>query len=312
VHPRGQDGSLTNRFGFLGVDSVMAGKGISFDGMNEAGFTVSLHTMRMAEYERPDPQKLALRLEKVVPWLLGQFDSVAAAAEGLANVSVVSGSLTRELFAHWALADAQGNSAVLEYVGGRRTLHTNDVRVMTNDPDYLWHVKNLNMYVGLSPQVPNANDGIAVKTAIGEVPQVWSQGFNLAALPGDASPASRFVRLFYLRQYAVTQVPIASTDDAMVLATGLLNNVFIPKGTSAPMQPAMGKDVFDFTQWALLKLPAQRRLLFRGYRDMTWQQVNLSQVDWTQGSSVPVSDGSLGIQDVTANFRPRAAAEQVI
>ena len=48
---------------------------------------------------------------------------------------------------HWAVQDAAGAMVVLEYVGG--ALHVHDaarVGVLTNDPEYEWHLKNLNQY----------------------------------------------------------------------------------------------------------------------------------------------------------------------
>lgn len=306
VHPRGPDGNFTNQYGYVSLDPI-AGPDFRSDGMNEAGLTMSLQTMRMAEYQKADPHKTNLRIDQVLPWLLGHCASVSDVELALANISVVSGGLGMEDFIHWSVADAQGYSVVLEYVSGQRMIHTNDVRVMTNDPDYPWHLKNLNMYVGLTPHTPSANKDITIQTAVGTVPQVWSQGFNLAALPGDFSPASRFVRMFYLRQYAMLQYPLTSVDDTIVLATGLLNNVFIPRGTVATMNGQSSQEAFDFTQYALIKIPKQGRLLFRSYRDMSWRQIDLKKVDFSRKGAVPVSDGSIGIQDVTGKLHGSAS-----
>mmetsp|Transcript_20197 Transcript_20197/g.63452 ORF Transcript_20197/g.63452 Transcript_20197/m.63452 type:complete len:392 (+) Transcript_20197:1-1176(+) len=323
LHPRGADPSgLENRYGYVSIDAYMSGDPktadpagtvisdgmkeaglLISDGMNEAGLSVSLHTMRMARYQEPDPAKASLLFLSVVPYLLGHFDCVDAARQGLANVSVTAGSYGPGDFVHWAVADAHGKSAVFEYVDGTLQVHSNDVRVMTNDPDYQWHVKNLNMYVGLSPGVPNANAGLEVATEVGPVPKVWSQGFNLNGLPGDLSPASRFVRVFYLRRYAETREPVQSVDDAIVLATGLLNNVFIPRGSVAPMQPPTSALDYDFTQYGLLKIPAQRRLLFRTYRSMAWKEIDLKSLAWDTSKSMPLSDGTLDIEDVTGKMR---------
>mmetsp|Transcript_34491 Transcript_34491/g.98983 ORF Transcript_34491/g.98983 Transcript_34491/m.98983 type:complete len:373 (+) Transcript_34491:87-1205(+) len=304
LHPRGEELlGERGRLGYVGVEAETQSVNLVSDGMNEAGLSVSLHTMRMAKYQEPDPTKASVLFLAIVPWLLSRADSVDAARRALANVSVTAGALGPDDFAHWAVADVEGKSVVVEYVNGVLEIHPNDVRVMTNDPDYQWHLKNLNMYVGLGPNAPNENQDLAVKTELGLVPQVWSQGFNLLGLPGDLSPASRFVRMFYLRQYAERHDPVASTDDAIVLATGLLNNVFIPRGTVAPMKPARSAADYDYTQYALVKIPAQRRLLFRSYRSMAWKEVDLSSLSWDEAKSMPLSDGGLGIEDVTGKFR---------
>jgi len=305
VHPRGPDGRFSNRYGFLGLEATVGGLAgpVVSDGMNEAGLTLSAHTMRTAEYGVAEPDRMPVTIFEVIPWALGQFSSVAEVAAGLENVSVVPfQGATQEDFVHWAIADAAGNSAVLEYVAGKRVLRRNDVRVMTNDPDFSWHLTNLNMYVGLTPLKPSGNAAITVNTEIGKVPQIWSHGFNLLGLPGDTSPASRFVRLFYLRQYAQLAEPVSSVDDAMVLATGLLNNVFILRGIVAPLNGLTNVGSYELTSWGLLKIPSQRRFLFRSYRNMAWREVDLSKLRWDQRRSIPVDDGTLGIQDVTGQL----------
>lgn len=313
VHPRGPDVAFTNKYGFVGLDATPWGW-VTSDGLNEAGLTISEHTMRSAQYQEWEPGKEIVRIDQFCAWALGRFATIDELAAGLDNTSVVSGELaSREDFLHWAIADATGASAVLEFVGGKRVLHANAVRVMTNDPEFSWHLNNLNNYVGLTPLPPTNNADIGIETSeVGVVPQVWSHGFNLLGLPGDFSPASRFVRLFYLRQYAVHAEPVASVDDAIVLATGLINNVFIPRGSVAPMKRrASGIHSYELTQFALVKIPAQRRLLFRSYRNMAWREVDLGKVQWNERKSVPVEDGTLGIQDVTGRLGTPAVVEFV-
>lgn len=314
LHPRGQDADRRNRFAYLSFETAVPSPFQVSDGMNEAGLTVSQHTMRTAEYQdHSAPEtKMEVSIMNVTQWMVGSFDTVAAVVKKLPSVRVTSGVVPSDAFVHWAIADAQGNSVVLEYVGGQPVVHNNTVRVMTNDPDFHWHLRNLNMYVGLTPDIPSANTPFQVGTEAGAVPQIWSQGFNLLGLPGDMSPASRFVRLFYLRAYATYRDPITSVDDAIVLTTGLLNNVFIPRGTVATMTPASSAPAYDATLYGLIKIPSQRRVLFRGYRNMVWQSIDLTKVQWEGGRrSMPVWDGTLGIQDVTSNFEQDAPAIQV-
>lgn len=68
------------------------------------------------------------------------------------------------------------------------------------------------------------------------------------------------------------RTPVTSSDDAIVLATAVINSVFIPKGVIAPFSDEPTNDL-ESTEFALVKLPQERRVLFRGYRDIHWQQV---------------------------------------
>ena len=141
---------------------------------------------------------------------------------GLAAVRVVNPLKTllpSWMRSHWAARDAAGNSAVLEYLDGELRVHDNGaVGVLTNDPDWNWQVTHLNQFASLSPDWPGANAAIEVGTEVGTVPAPVGHGLNLGGLPGDFSPPSRFVRMFFLRSYAHLNRPPATRRDALALA----------------------------------------------------------------------------------------------
>src|SRR5699024_1112390 len=51
---------------------------------------------------------------------------------------------------HYAVHDAQGQSLVIEFHHGQRTIYDNPVGVLTNAPQFSWHLTNLNNYTYLS------------------------------------------------------------------------------------------------------------------------------------------------------------------
>ena len=126
-------------------------------------------------------------------------------------------------------------------------------------------------------------------------------------MPGDFSPPGRFVRLFYLRQYAMLRAPPTSLNESIGLAIGLLSNVFINQGTVASEKPTTP---LELTQYSVLKLSAARQFLFRDYASSRWKLVRLSELDFTPAQpagapsrSMPVTDGTLGVEDVTSQLR---------
>jgi len=300
VHSRGQGGG---KYGFVGVDCFQYLGFLNFtaEGMNEMGLTVSAQTLVESEYEAlnvTDPAVDVISFE-VVPRVLAFCRDVGEALVYLEAHRVVGPG--GEAGGHWALADAAGRSVVVEYLQGRRVVYENTPRVLTNGPSLDWHWRNLNTYVSLSPHYPHENDFLSVGTSVGAVPRPIGHGWNLFGLPGDSSSPSRFAQLFYLRGYSMRKAAPRSTDDAIVLATGILNRVFIPFGTVAADEKNLNESP-EYTPWAVLKIPAERRFLFRGYRDLVWRQVNLSAVDFgvPAGDAVawPIERGSLGIEDV--------------
>ncbi|CAJ1340128.1 unnamed protein product [Effrenium voratum] len=262
--PRGKDG----KFGFVGPMSHLSLPGPEytclFDGLNEAGLSVSAHYFAEAVYEEPAPGRQQIIAKDLVPFLLANCSSVAEAVSLLASVQVVSAKVLN-WGGHWAIADAEGNSVVVEYLQGKRVVSENPPRVMTNDPEIRWQWRNLNTYVNLSPKYPWQNDVVQVKVDddIGTIPRPIGHGWNLFGMPGDFSPPSRYVRLFYLRGYAVEMSFPKSLNDAIVLGTALLNNVFIPYGTVAS-DPREKGDNAEYTPYAVLKSPKDKVMMVRG------------------------------------------------
>mmetsp|Transcript_22223 Transcript_22223/g.40039 ORF Transcript_22223/g.40039 Transcript_22223/m.40039 type:complete len:369 (+) Transcript_22223:59-1165(+) len=299
----------TNMFG-LGPIQLK----IPFEGMNEKGLTVSALLFSESVFQaagitgKSDVSSLDL-----VAKLLENCDSVDSALSFLQSVSVVQPQnpllhgITPGL--HWAITDTTGRSVVVEYLNGQPVVSENNPRVMTNDPDIRWHWRNLNTYVNLNPGWPDQNSFLGVETdeAVGTVPRAVGHGWNLFGLPGDFSPPSRFVRLFYLRGYALQHAALKGLEDAIVLGTALLNNVFIPLGSVAknPHQP--GFDQAEYTPYAVLKSPHDRVMMIRGYRNTQWRKIDLTRLTFSQDQALPLEDGNLGIQDITdaVNFEAK-------
>ena len=272
------------------------------EGMNEKGLTVSVQTLRRAGYEEAAGDRPALTFTSVAAYLLGACASTSDVAGALAKVRVVDGALVAALMgrAHWAVSDARGSSVVVEYVAGALDIHENSrVGVLTNDPAYDWHLDNLDQYAGYATDARQAPWGLeAIPVGAGrEVPAVSSHGVNTRALPASYTPPDRFVKMFLLRETAVAHDPPETADDALTLVAGLLNTVHIVRGAVPKLSHAEG---FEFTNWAVVKLPKQRTFLLRTYSDMQWRRVDLAGLDFARASypEIPLYDG-LGVRDIT-------------
>eukprot|EP00933_Yihiella_yeosuensis_P043004 TRINITY_DN376_c0_g1_i1.p1 TRINITY_DN376_c0_g1~~TRINITY_DN376_c0_g1_i1.p1 ORF type:complete len:381 (-),score=41.60 TRINITY_DN376_c0_g1_i1:429-1571(-) len=310
VVPAG-DGGVT--YGYLSPTTLMTLPGgiklkIVLEGMNEKGLTISGLAFDESEYEPfSQPGKEDVEFLEVCARVLAHCDSVDSALRYLETVSVVGSKFETGLGKlHWAITDSTSRSVVVEYIRGKRVVSENHPRVMTNDPDLQWQWRNLNLYVNLSPDYPEQNKFLSVDTgnqAIGAIPRAIGHGWNLWGLPGDFSPPSRFVRLFYLRGYALRARAPKSLADAIVLGTALLNNVFIPFGTLAP-DPNIIFDHPEYTPYAVLKSSEKKVMLIRGYRNSQWRKIDLAKLDFSKGQTWPLDDGHLGVLDITESGSP--------
>lgn len=211
---------------------------IPSEGMNEHGLTVSQHTLYQSQYQSLAASKTPLCFNDLTSWVLGSFTTVAQVLLALQdNITLVQTGVQRSgspidsaYFLHWAVDDASGGHVVIEYVNGKLLVHDNAVGVLTNDPDFTYHLRHLNSFASLSQRWPDP--AFATSTEIGAVPQPIGHGFDLMGLPGDSSPPSRFVRLFYLKQFA-TRIAPKSLAEGVSLAAALLSTIWIPKHTVA-------------------------------------------------------------------------------
>lgn len=149
--------------------------------MNAFGLTISELTLRQSKYQSrssADDDSVNVCWLDFTAWVLAHFETVAELRAALLATSpsfrVVgpSAKVNDEEFLHWAVDDPSGDHIVIEFLEGVVHVHNNTVGILTNDPDFQWHLRNLNTYPLLSPKWPSATNGIAVDTEIGTVPHV--------------------------------------------------------------------------------------------------------------------------------------------
>ena len=113
---------------------------------------------------------------------------------------------------HWMLAD-RTRTLVVERRAEGLFVHENAFGVLTNSPPFPFHADNMRQYMGISASSP----------ACGWHPLTpFGVGFGGIGLPGDGSPASRFVRAAFLRANAKG----ASLFDVF----GILRSLAFPAG----------------------------------------------------------------------------------
>lgn len=282
------------------------------EGMNEHGLAISGHTHQGARYAEFDEEKFKQGITEVqyvalIPWVLGQYATVEEVLKGLDTIQVTSReSIPTALGIHWSVADATGASIVIESIDGLIKVHHNKVGVMTNDPSFDFHLHNLNQYSTITPLNPtHTNDFGEIETEIGSVPRPVGHGFNLVGMPGDYTPVSRFVKLFYTKQLAVYSKKPKTEADAINLATHIMNCVDIPQGVIAKLGRI---DPGDYTQWVVIKSPSTGRYLYRPYDNMQWHSLDLKLLSKFFASSnekarkIHMFNEDTGIKDVTNEF----------
>jgi penicillin V acylase-like amidase (Ntn superfamily) len=201
------------RFGNV---AIYANNRFPNDGMNEVGLTArTLYYIEGDPNETvaPDEKKKELDEDHWVSFVLDNFATVAEAVDAIRNevyiVSVTGKTGSGYSYAtpkHLAMADATGDSAVVEIQDGKAEIfHGKEYRILTNPPSYQAELENVVKYK---------------KAAQEQLPVSWSG-------------ADRFVRAdYFLRHLPQPRGNDPSTGYGFMYSA--LGSVVMPAGLPAP------------------------------------------------------------------------------
>jgi len=189
------------------------------DGMNEKGLVANLLFLAESEYPGADDPRPPLSIAAWTQWVLDSFATVEEAVAVMedAPYRIVAPVLPNGMAAtlHLSLSDASGDSAILQYIGGKPNIHhSRDYQVMTNSPVFDQQLA-LNAY--------------------------WNQIGGTTMLPGTNRAADRFVRAsFYINACEQTDDPRA----AAAAVFSVMRNASVPRGITTPDQPNISSTIW--------------------------------------------------------------------
>ncbi len=247
---------VSNPYSFLGIGQETGGLAFA-DGVNERGFAAAaLYFPGYASYQEEGTEKgrLPLAAWELTGFLLGRCETVGQAAalmDGIALMAVPDEVTGTAAPLHWLIADQSGRSMVIEPMEDGVHIMENPVGVLTNSPDFSWHMTNLRNYAGVSPAQPSGvRWGEADLTPFG-------QGGGSFPLPGGFTPPARFVRTVFER----THLPVpAGQAEGVMACFHVLEGVSIPRGS---VKTDQGGE--DYTQYTAVLDTSLGEYFFRSY-----------------------------------------------
>jgi len=258
------------KYGAAGLNGM--GQTALVDGVNEKGLASGIFLMPgYAKYQQVSAGEEARSLApwELVTWILTNFATVDEVRKALPEIKVGSVKLDGVLLPlHYVVHDAAGNSLVVEYLNGTLSQQDNPVGVITNSPDFDWHLKNLSNYVNLRADnaKPETIDGLK----IGQ----FGQGSGLLGMPGDFTPPSRFVRAVIL-SHAVA--PGETGEETIRQAFHVLDSFDIPLGTVKVVES--GKPSYEYTQWTAASDTRHRSYYFHSLDNRRVRRIDLLKAD---------------------------------
>lgn len=291
--PDGKDGmTFDTKFGILGMilPAIVGSRQESFvDAMNDQGLSISLPAQNFTKSPpivTNDPTKI-LSAADIVHWLLGSCKDVNEVKAAL-NSDVEFWLPPLPLFenenfpVHFAIMDRFGGSIVLEFMNGKKSVYDNPVNVLTNGPEFPWHLINLANYTQSNIDQNSSQFGSL------KVSQAAS-GIAASAIPSSQTPIGRFVKAAFYNTY----VQKAETpDDAVVTLGHIINNFDRPRNLTIdfPVAGQVGDggggngpscEVTDFT----IMNDLSRNLYYtRNIYTLNWTVVDLNKLNGVKQS----------------------------
>jgi choloylglycine hydrolase len=262
-------------YGFVGINAL--GQRQYPDALNERGLSVSTLVLPGTQYETPSGKRPALEVCDIGAFVAGQCANVEEARALLETVDVWGQvhPLTKEVVPlHIVIHDAQGNTIVVEWLGGKREIHDDPVGVCTNAPALPAQWELLNQYAHLSPK--NHPSWIG--------PEI--NGSGMKGLPGDATSPSRFARMAVLKRFAPG---FKNTAEAHQTALQWMGLVWTPKGmidSKAPM----------YTQWGVLRDHKTKSYVVVSESHRAPRKLSLRDLDLSEGATHKSWDLNVGPQ----------------
>jgi choloylglycine hydrolase len=199
IYPRGtvENGRLvknvmtwTDKYGYVSVDETNLSN-LTAEGINEKGLAAHLLYFGSMQQPKRDTSIKGVNGLVWIRYILGNYANVQEVLDHLNDYQIYTPKIELKgkevlLPIHYSIEDAQGNSAVIEYVDGKLKVHEN-TKAMTNEPDFNQQIKNLK----------------AIKD---------TDLYNIDSVPGGAKSENRFIRANFISE----NMPDANTSKEAV------------------------------------------------------------------------------------------------
>jgi penicillin V acylase-like amidase (Ntn superfamily) len=254
-------------------------EGAAADGMNEKGLVANLLYLAEAKYPavHADDKRPTLSIAAWVQFVLDSYATTAEAVAGLRKeefrVVPIAAPTGEPGTVHLSISDLSGDSAILEYIDGKLTIHHGkQYQVMTNSPVF-------------DQQLSLA--------------KYWEAIGGSTMLPGTNRASDRFARAsFYINESTQTADP----RRAVAAVFSVMRNVSVPIGVKIPGQP----NIAD-TLWLTVSDHKNKVYYYQDTNSPSIVWAKLGELDFKEGTGARKLqlDGNPDVAgDQTRNFTP--------
>lgn len=262
---------IKNPYRFIGLGQELDGILGFFDGVNEKGFAAaSLYFAGYAQYnENIDIETQPIASIDFLHYILGRCALVSELSNLLKESQIVGvpDPVTKTIAPlHWIVTDRSGACAVIEPSNKGLGVINNPIGVMSNSPDFQWHMTNLRNYIEASPKQSEKVlfDNITLSP--------FGQAGGTTPLPGGFTSPERFVRTAYLKAHVPKP---RDSREAIAACFHIMESVSIPKGAVLT-----SRNTYDYTKYTAFINTSTCEYYYKNYDDINVTRANIWQTKY--------------------------------
>ncbi len=157
--------TMINHYAMIGIAYVKKGYPLYYDATNEKGLSMAgLNFPGNACYQQEKEGKHNVATFEIIPWVLGQCETVEEAKQLLENTNVIKAKYDRDLPVaplHFLIADRE-HSIVVEPRREGLCFYENPIGVLTNNPPFEVQAQFLSNYIHLTTKEPMTTNFLLV------------------------------------------------------------------------------------------------------------------------------------------------------
>lgn len=243
--PKHSGHKWTSVYGTMGISGNWLGDdrfgvyALFGDSLNEKGLSCGMLTLINSKYQEPSADKHNVFYGVFCKWATQNFATVLEVKDALPGIAIWGPPILSE---HFTLRDATGASLVIELVDGLQKVYLDlddgksGFGIMTNEPEFDYHVTNVKHYE-------------------------WKRGLARQAVPvpGSWYPEERYLRIHMVKSGMKDLGLLTKADDyqqAIALVTQVMNTVTVPYGnqygTDTGDASGEGSNP-DHTMWGIIR-----------------------------------------------------------
>jgi len=285
VTPTGNQGLTFNtKYAILGmtIPAVATAKQVLvIEGANDQGLSISGNELNDSSAPPVGTNPLViLSGADFGAWILGNFKTVSEVKSALQDDKVEIWLPTIPMVdnmvlpLHYAITDKAGNGLVVEFQDGKKKIYDNPVNVLTNGPEFSWHLTNLKNY---TQDNINKNTGQLGKLKL----NTEDSGIALSGIPSSQTAAGRFVKAAFYANY----VRKAKTPDEAIVTLGhIINNFDRPYDLTVDGAGGVGDGPrsnvksTESTDWTVMKDLSRNLFYMRTIEQLNWTAIDMAKL----------------------------------